>query len=294
MSDFLDTSAESLSKLSSLLSMNTPLGDGISLLQSMTKYHASLMLRLSPATDIAMKLSIPLSTLPPMFPTIVIDGNTINISLYDSYRSLELGRKTAMRPGKALKLISPKLDEDDVTYMVNHIKSIVLSPEIRFAVTADEIEAVYYGGPNSCMAGDKGMHGTHSIASLYAYPLDRTEIVPSSGNTLAVAYIGDITKVRSRAVVDTEGKKFARIYGLEQQMYVALRKLGYTQDKDFILGQRLSKKKVGSYYLCPWIDAKNEDDDSIYSVSLPRRQDWMALDTDGCYEFTTDKKLRER
>ncbi len=291
----LNTSEDSIAKLRDVLStVKTEAEDGMPLMSVVPASWARYMMMSSPALDVVMKLGINPLTVPPFFPTVSAIGNNLMVSMYDTMRSLESGKKKTMRAGKAIKEICPGLSDDDLTSIVDIIKCRVIAPEVKLAVTASEIECVYGGGPNSCMAGTKGYYCGFSVASLYAYPYDRTEIVPSSGNTLAVAYLGDIDGVKARCVVDVVNKKFARIYGLESQMFTALRALGYVQEKDFILGQKLTRRIVGGEYVCPWIDAKDSDGDPIYDIELPRDQDWMCLSEDADWKFNLKKTLERK
>lgn len=265
-------------------------------LQMKTRYHISTRTAYG---YVSMYLGISPLLGAPSFPRWV-DREELIVGYYYDQRSLEAGRLTETRMGRYLQSLG--LSDSFVVSEVNRVKSIYAKVEIDFAITANEIADVYRYGPNSCMSEDKGIYNLRdatlgyyafSVPSLYAYPYDRTEIVPGSGNSLAVAYVRSERSplhYKSRALVCMERKVFPRIYGDIAPMLAGLTRLGYTQQKDMIMGVPLSVKKCSDgRYLCPYIDIKYH-----HAVGVKVEDDMMYVDRYGLWDFGTSKILTRR
>ncbi len=197
-----------------------------------------------------------------MLGDLIGDRHSLPHRILGAQVSLDLSLFTPMVSGQRLGRFIKASAPDESDYKIQLVIDIVIGRLafsdnlLRFAVTAEDIRRVYVGGPHSCMNQSVDYRGVHPCMA-YAYPYDRTEIVPSSGNTLAVAYLGDIDRAKYRAVVCTNLLSFHRCYGPGKAMEVALQQAGYSycQSAVFMLGQKLSTvRRRDDVLLFPYID----------------------------------------
>lgn len=200
--------------------------------------------------------------LAPMYPIIRIRDGDVLVVYTECHDKLRRGLRTVGKPGKFIsRLFKPaipdRLIDSAVTWFRGKHLRAFAREFVEFAVTAKDIMAVYKNGPTSCM--DEKVYNRifdfHPCCT-YAYPYDRTEIVPGSGNTLALAYMGSLEKPTARAIVDVANRKYARAYGLPELVEL-LDTLGYEKDQNFLGGQVLSAVRVSSscgYYYLPYLD----------------------------------------
>ncbi len=225
------------------------------------------------------------------------NASELRIKYYDCERALERDKPVSTTLGRWLTNMRLFGNIDSI---IDNVRSSLVKGDVKFAVTARDIELVYQYGPSSCMSDYKGFYRLNrttrnekaiSVPSLYAYPYDRTEIVPESGNNLAVAYMGNIEdinrqRVISRAVCDMKAMTFNRIYGDIPRMFRSLIDLGFKQNKDLLLGVPLTKviDSDRDLVLCPYLDAK--------ATSLVRiEDDRIYLSLRGTHKFNTEKYL---
>lgn len=185
------------------------------------------------------------------------------VSWYEHTAGLLMGRRVEGRLGKFLSSFGfNSMATEKIMDQLSSMDSSAV--KLGVAITADDIAKVYRGGPGSCMSYEKfrGKMGQfkdgeqYNPVRAYAYPLDRTEIVPESGNTLGVAYLGnlDIGKVKARAVVDVERKMYTRIYGVPYFESI-LESAGYRRADVDISKQKLSLITLPNGEVCfPYLD----------------------------------------
>lgn len=261
-------------------------------LSAIHRDYAIQIIRATGASYASAVANLPPLLCPPLFPQWE-EKESLRIKYYDNERALERDRPMVTTLGRwltGLRIFS------NIDIVIDEVRANVTTGEVKFAITAEDIASVYRYGPNSCMSEYKGYYdlGAHggvvSVPSLYAYPHNRTEIVPESGNNLAVAYMGDITvgsaRVFSRALCDMKRMTFNRIYGDVPRMFRALRKLGFTQHKDLLLGVPLTRidDKRRDLVLCPYLDAK-------VTPLVKIEEDHIKLSLDGRHKFSTEKYL---
>lgn len=148
-------------------------------------------------------------------------------------------RQTVMRPGRWLVKHFPWFSPQDVKELCLEWTLIGTPPEIRFAVSADDIFNVYRDGPHSCMAGHK---------SVRAY----------AGGDLAIAYFRNARgRIAARTLVWPERKLyFAGAYGDDTRLYMGLEAVGYSEDVDELAGARLGGyEDARGRPMAPYVDA---------------------------------------
>lgn len=124
--------------------------------------------------------------------------------------------------------------------------------ELKIARTADEIEAVYLCGPNSCMS--------HHLDE---YESDIHPVRVYGDSDLGVAYLGDLDaeKVTARAIVWPDKMIHSRSYGHSKLMNLVLKRAGYTNVYDGpdrrmerFDGARIRYAESGSGIVVPYLD----------------------------------------
>lgn len=142
------------------------------------------------------------------------DGQVL-ISFISSPEHGKRGRLTVMKPGKYLTRYHTDFSADEVRSMVADLDKAL---EVSFAVTAEEIEAVYTNGPESCMSY-KASHFNSKVHPTAVY----------GDSDLQVAYLKKRAsdRVTARTLVWPDKKVYARGYGDELRLNPALEALGY-------------------------------------------------------------------
>lgn len=201
-------------------------------------------------------------------PSATIDGM---LAYYASPAHREAGRLTPIKPGRYLRKFFPGvLTETEIQDLALVWANAFAPRELNVTDDAQEIEAVYRGGPNSCMSGgyfDSPVHPSRVYA----------------GPDLAVAYIGEINDADGRAVVWPEKKIWARTYGDDARMQAALIKAGYREGTcDDFNGARVQRIEHGyGTFVMPYLDVCGSfDDDGDYLI-LNRRGDNDGQSTNG-------------
>lgn len=162
-------------------------------------------------------------------------------------------RQTRVRPGRYLKeFYSEHLSEREIEELAAACGAAAL--EVHFAVTADEIEAVYTAntGPDSCMAKeDTDFQSACHPVRVYG------------DSDLQLAYIGSIEDgiIRARAIVWPERKIMGRRYGHVSLIGTLLREKGYTDGypnadgrNDCMKGAHVRAILDGDTYVMPYVD----------------------------------------
>lgn len=156
------------------------------------------------------------------------------------------GRLTPIKPGRYLR----RFFGDVMTEPEIEAAALVWANEfapvpVTITTDADEIEAVYKGGPSSCMTFRHNEYdGSEHPARVYAGP------------DLALAYQGDMRDATSRAVVYPAKKVWMRIYGDYARMEAALLAEGYREGtrQDFE-GARMRRIEYGrNTFVMPYLD----------------------------------------
>lgn len=133
------------------------------------------------------------------------------------------GQTSIIKPGKFLQqFYGNVLNEAEIKHWADrHREQFSNGPDLKWAETPDEIEAVYSrrAGFTSCMQYAAG-HWSDGIHPTRAY----------GAGDLAVAYIERGTSLLARALVWREKKKVGRIYGDVPLLRKALREVGIITD----------------------------------------------------------------
>lgn len=159
------------------------------------------------------------------------------------------GRKdvqTKSRVGRYLKKFYPALGDQSIkTWVINYNEMYGTGPDIKFAITPEEIEYVYNHGPDSCMKKDSFTSGIHPCR------------IYGAGD-LAVVYMVRNKKITSRAVCWPDKKLFSVIYGDRDRLYPALKQLNYKSGE--MTGARLLQmehsrsSKSKKIFIAPYLD----------------------------------------
>lgn len=190
--------------------------------------------------------------------------------------------QTPIKPGRYLtKYCSKWLSEGEIHQLVlDHAHAMARKSTLRLATAADDIAAVYAGGPASCMDGQ------HWDAGDDEHPCR----VYAAGD-LAIAYIGDTDIAAARCLVWPAKKIYGRIYppadtpeGFALQR--ALEREGYIRDSPnggAFRGARLSKiERGGGGYLMPYLDYNyGVDDNGGHWVMSQSSSDYACQSTEG-------------
>jgi hypothetical protein len=151
-----------------------------------------------------------------------IPGHTVHISTDDMSQVAftpdapygERNRKTRLRPGRYLQRFYPSLDATTIQGFATKLEDKF---EVKFAVTADEIEEAYTKGPSSCMSERADHYKSH------CHPV---RVYGDSDIQLAYL-VKDDGKPMARCLVWPEKKVIGRVYGDSHRMKHHLEKLGY-------------------------------------------------------------------
>lgn len=174
-----------------------------------------------------------------------------------------------MRPGAFLtKYYGDILTASEIEKWANKCAPL----EVRFTQDADEIQAIYENGPNSCMSYDAKVYiGRVHPARVYAGP------------DLAVAYLGPLDKPTARAVVWPDRKVFDRVYGGGVgQLQGELVALGYKRKEQAFIGARVQRIEHGDGFIMPYVDRVSYASD---------RGDYILLDDNGDIETSRQDGL---
>jgi hypothetical protein len=213
---------------------------------------------LSDITDkisLRTNLSLP-SNLAPFYPQLkLLDDGEISVVYTET---IEKGRADRRTVGKFNKFCgrffyAPDYAAKSILHLAHGLFPN-LDRVIKLAVTANDIRRVYVGGPRSCMDRRMALGELHPCM-VYAYPYDRTEVVPGSGNDLVVAYLGDIDSAKARCVVNTKDKTHSVIYAGNPAIFGSiLKNTGWCSSGRVTAGQRLAKIEVNGGRLLPYLD----------------------------------------
>lgn len=173
--------------------------------------------------------------------------------------------QTQIKPGRYLARFYPELAPHKVRDLTATIARVV---DLKFAVTAEEIIAVYINGPGSCMSHEAGQFEGH------CHP------VAVYGNSdLQLAYIESDDEPTARALVWPEKKRHGRIYGDEALLAQQLARAGYV--KGSLYGARIRRivnKNDDTTLIMPYIDGCGAFD--ILD------DDWLTIGSDHCATAT--------
>jgi len=185
-------------------------------------------------------------------------------------------RQIRLKPGKYLaRFYGNVLTAEQIA---DYVARSNVAAVYQTTTDADEIEAVYLGGPSSCMS--------HRIGDYC------TEIHPSraygDSPDLALAYFGDLHAASQRAIIWPSEKTYTRIYGTGP-LRVLLERDGYTQSAPY--GARIRKivhSRHERQYVCPYIDhISRASEDGQYLV-LDDEGPIAVQSTDGYASYCRD------
>jgi hypothetical protein len=186
-------------------------------------------------------------------------------------------RQLRMSPGRYLRrYFGSVLDAEQVQYFALLYANANAPVTMQIAMTSDDIEEVYVGGPNSCMAGP---------ASGFNSPVHPVRMY--GAGDLGVAYLGTTVKATARAVVWPEKRVYGRVYGDEARLEHALREAGYRPAGEgsapSFEGARLVRYEPDTGgYVAPYIDGPpaHAIDDGQYLI-LQQYGDLYLRETGG-------------
>lgn len=180
-----------------------------------------------------------------------IDGHFVHMSLEnpmlvaytrnDSKGEQDL--QTPMKPGRYLAQFYPSL----APHTVRDLQSGILrDAELKFAVTADEIEDIYVRGPSSCMSHE---------ASFFDGPCHPVRVYGDSD--IQLAYVtGSHDRPTARSLVWPATKSHSRIYGDECLLTHLLEAAGY--ERHSLKGARIRRipgeEDNESNFVLPYLD----------------------------------------
>ena len=154
-------------------------------------------------------------------------------------------RQISIRPGRYLQRFYPYLDNDQVAELAAQVTEDHAG-DLHFAATEDEIETVYTEGPNSCMAHPAREYNNDDYHPVRCY----------AAGDLQVAFLRRHGKITARAVCWPAKKIFARIYGDDTRLRLALRARNFslqTGGNDFE-GARLILRYDDKGIVMPYVD----------------------------------------
>jgi len=168
------------------------------------------------------------------------------VAYYASPDHGEIRRTTKMKPGRYLTQFYPALDGETVREWATKLDK---GAEIKFAVSADDIEKVYLNGPSSCMS-----HPADDYDSC-CHPV---RVYGDSDLQLAFLSYQDVSddgfRASARALVWPSRKVYGRIYGDTHRMTAALKAAGYTDGS--LKGAAIQRiyDEDREQLVCPYID----------------------------------------
>jgi hypothetical protein len=177
---------------------------------------------------------------------------------------------SAMAPGRFLSRFFALSDAEVERWCAVIDEDCGLNNALHITQDADEIESVYKNGPSSCMTfRDDQYRGPCHPARVYAGP------------DLAVAYLGTVEAPTSRAVVWPDKKIWARIYGDEYRMEMALEREGYRMGPESFEGARLQRIEAGVTFVVPYLDVSHAVEDTGRHLVISSNGHLAAQCTDG-------------
>lgn len=182
-----------------------------------------------------------------------------------------LDRQTAVRPGRYLSEYYDGVFSDPEYQRLIALCALTSNaPALCFAVTADDIETVYTGGPQSCMSHigmdrpgcrHSDCNGTYRRSDRCRAYSGNVHPVRVYGNSdLAVAYIGPIDHVSARCVVWPDRMLYSRIYGSDMIIESLLRSAGYTPGS--MSGARIRRIRYRDGFIMPYVDGCGSAEDT--------------------------------
>ncbi len=173
-----------------------------------------------------------------------------------------LDRQTAMRPGRYLQTYLPHYKSHWPEWIAACASEFLT---LKIAKTADDIERVYMGGPESCM-GRK---------PLRVFGVKEHPVRVYGDSDLAIAYYGDIDAAAARAICWPEKKIFGRLYGNQGVLQSLLLADGWTSGSTEGAKIRAIKTSRKSY-LMPYVDGPEY-------ATLSKNGKWFTLGDEGDY-----------
>ena len=196
-----------------------------------------------------------------------------NVAYTPSEEFGHLDRQVSTTPGRYLEKFYPKdYTQAECERFIAQCQQMAEERQLKFAVTADDIESVYTTpGPSSCMA--------HPVED---FQTDVHPVRVYGDSDLQVAYIGTLgKKISARAVVWPERKTYVRTYGANSLIEAELARLGYEHTTDFD-GAHVRIIEDDRGVVMPYIDGCG-------SASISRtRQGFVCLGRGGISTSGTD------
>jgi hypothetical protein len=188
------------------------------------------------------------------------------LAYYQTPQKRKAGVLTPIKAGKYLKkYLGDVLPEEAIQEQGLAWQSFFAPVELKVTQDADEVQAVYENGPNSCMSKEASMFASDEHpARVYAGP------------DLGIAYIGTTGDPAARCVVWPEKKIYGRVYGDYHRMGVALETAGYKEgDDDDFAGARIRRIYNGAFYTVPYCDMGNYAHDNGTYLIIGRGDVYM-------------------
>ncbi|WP_150295082.1 hypothetical protein [Sphingobium estronivorans] len=161
----------------------------------------------------------------------------------------QIDRQLVMSPGRYLnRFFSEHLDNNAIEGWCARLSVLLEEDALKITQDADEIEDVYVGGPNSCMA--------HK-ADYFDSPCHPVRVY--AGPDTALAYIGSREDATARSIVWPSRRIYTSIYGDVSRLRLLLEGAGYTSGS--LNGARIRRIPHDDYFVVPYIDEGDDLDD---------------------------------
>ncbi|WP_176593188.1 hypothetical protein [Sphingobium sp. EM0848] len=167
----------------------------------------------------------------------------------------QVDRQLVISPGRYLnRFFSEHLDNNAIEAWCARLSVLLEEHALKITQDADEIEDVYVGGPNSCMAHE---------ADHFESPCHPVRVY--AGPDTALAYIGSREDATARCVVWPDRRIYTNIYGDVSRLRLLLEGAGYRSGE--LNGARIGRIPKGDYFVVPYIDQGGDlRDDGAYLI----------------------------
>jgi hypothetical protein len=154
----------------------------------------------------------------------------------------QLDRQLVMSPGRYLnRYFAAHLDNQAIEGWCAKLSVLLQEDALKITQDPDEIEDVYVGGPNSCMANEAcDFDGPCHPVRAYAGP------------DTALAYLGSRDDATARSIVWPTRLIYTSIYGDVSRLRLILEAAGYSEGR--LDGARIQRIEHGGGFVVPYID----------------------------------------
>ena len=212
-----------------------------------------------------VKALLPENVLEDMIPHLAHKpGNAGMIAYTQSPVAGQLDRQQVIKAGRFIRQHNPDITDEQVKQAAATVTAAFCS-NVFWSSEADDFERVYRQGPHSCMAyGPTGKYfGRLIVDGVFYHPC---RVYAHPDNHIQIVWMELNGRIIARAVVNTQTKKYPRIYGTDSVTNSDLRlanylhELGYVRNDYALSGQiihRVSPDKFPDAIICPYIDSSN-------------------------------------